>query len=546
MNKIETKLVGHIEDIILDAFGIEKEDGLVMLEIPNNPEMGDYSTNIAMRLTKRVGKNPRNIASVIVEKLEDNEMVESISVAGPGFINFVMKPAVLGSVINDVIEAGEDYGRSNAGEGIRLLNEYVSANPTGQLHVGHARGAAWGDSLSRIMSFAGYDVLREYYINDLGNQILMLSHSLYARYKQAFGLEATLPEDGYHGPDIVEIAKDVKEAEGDKWLDAPEEEWVPYFKELGIKLELDRIKEDLQTFGVEMDSWVSEKWLYDEGRVEESLEELKAKGVTFEEDGALWLRSTDFGDDKDRVLIKSDGSYTYLVPDIANHIYKLERGYTHLLNLWGGDHHGYIVRMQAALEALGHPKVLDVDIIQMVRLVDEGVEVKMSKRTGNALGLVELVDDIGVDATRYFFVSRALATPLDFDLGLARKKSNDNPVFYVQYAHARICSILRQAGDVPHVEVIDQLTNPKEIALLKEINEFSSVVADAAKKREVHKIANYVQDLASSFHSFYGEVKVMDSSNPELQAQRLNLLVAVKITLRNALNLIGVNAPEQM
>ncbi|AMS10460.1 arginine--tRNA ligase [Erysipelothrix rhusiopathiae] len=546
MNKIETKLVGHIEDIILDAFGIEKEDGLVMLEIPNNPEMGDYSTNIAMRLTKRVGKNPREIAGVIVEKLEDNEMVESISIAGPGFINFVMKPAVLGSVVNDVIEAGKDYGRSNAGEGIRLLNEYVSANPTGQLHVGHARGAAWGDSLSRIMSFAGYDVLREYYINDLGNQILMLSHSLYARYKQAFGMEAPLPEDGYHGPDIIEIANDVKESEGDKWLSAPEEEWVPYFKELGIKLELERIKEDLNTFGVEMDSWVSEKWLYDDGRVEESLEELKAKGVTFEEDGALWLRSTDFGDDKDRVLIKSDGSYTYLVPDIANHIYKLERGYTHLLNLWGGDHHGYIVRMQAALEALGHPNVLDVDIIQMVRLVDEGVEVKMSKRTGNALGLVELVDDIGVDATRYFFVSRALATPLDFDLGLARKKSNDNPVFYVQYAHARICSILRQAGEVPHVDVIDQLTNPKEIALLKEINEFSSVVADAAKKREVHKIANYVQDLASSFHSFYGEVKVMDPSNPELQAQRLNLLVAVKITLSNALNLIGVNAPEQM
>ncbi|EFY08757.1 arginine--tRNA ligase [Erysipelothrix rhusiopathiae] len=546
MNKIETKLVGHIEDIILDAFGIEKEDGLVMLEIPNNPEMGDYSTNIAMRLTKRVGKNPREIAGVIVEKLEDNEMVESISVAGPGFINFVMKPAVLGSVVNDVIEAGKDYGRSNAGEGIRLLNEYVSANPTGQLHVGHARGAAWGDSLSRIMSFAGYDVLREYYINDLGNQILMLSHSLYARYKQAFGMEAPLPEDGYHGPDIIEIANDVKETEGDKWLSAPEEEWVPYFKELGIKLELERIKEDLNTFGVEMDSWVSEKWLYDDGRVEESLEALKAKGVTFEEDGALWLRSTDFGDDKDRVLIKSDGSYTYLVPDIANHIYKLERGYTHLLNLWGGDHHGYIVRMQAALEALGHPNVLDVDIIQMVRLVDEGVEVKMSKRTGNALGLVELVDDIGVDATRYFFVSRALATPLDFDLGLARKKSNDNPVFYVQYAHARICSILRQAGEVPHVDVIDQLTNPKEIALLKEINEFSSVVADAAKKREVHKIANYVQDLASSFHSFYGEVKVMDPSNPELQAQRLNLLVAVKITLSNALNLIGVNAPEQM
>ncbi|QIK69377.1 arginine--tRNA ligase [Erysipelothrix sp. HDW6C] len=546
MNLIETNLVGVLETIISEEFGIEKEPGLVMLSIPNNAEMGDYSTNIAMRINKRVSKSPRDVAETIIARLDGHEMLVRVEVAGPGFINFFMKPEVLASVINTVIAAGPDYGRSNSGEGIRTLAEYVSANPTGQLHVGHARGAAWGDSLTRIMKFAGYDVLREYYVNDLGNQITMLSHSLYARYKQALGHQAELPEDGYHGEDIKQIAQDVIARVGDTWLDKPEAEWVPFFKEIGIEFELERIKKDLATFGVSFDSWVSEKSLYDEGRVERVLKDMRANGVTYELEGALWFRSTDYGDDKDRVLIKSDGSYTYLVPDIANHIYKLERGYNKLLNLWGGDHHGYIPRMNAALESFGYKDVMDVDIIQMVRLIENGVEVKMSKRTGNAVGLVDLVDDIGVDAARYFFTSRALQTPLDFDLGLARSKSNDNPVFYAQYAHARICSILRQADNVTPVEEIGLLVHPKEVELLKYINEFSSVVADAAKNRQVHKIPNYIQQLAALFHTFYGELKVNDPSNPELSNQRLNLLVATKITLSNALSLIGVSAPEQM
>ncbi len=420
MNFIEETLVAAIEEIIKKEFGIEKESGLVMLEIPNKTENGDYATNIAMRLTKRVGKAPRDVASVIVEGLSDHEMISSIVVAGPGFINFFIKPDVMAGVIPIIRDLDQNYGSSDFGEGRKILLEYVSANPTGQLHVGHARGAAWGDSLLRILNFAGYKADGEFYVNDLGNQITMLSHSLFARYQQALGVDAKMPEDGYHAQDIKDIALDVIEQEGDVWLDKDQSLWEPYFKELGIKFELDRIKRDLVTFNVRIDNYVSEKSLYDEGRVEKSLNELKDRGFTYEADGALWLRTTDFKDDKDRVMIKSDGSYTYLVPDIGYHLYKLERGYDELIDLLGGDHHGYIARMEAALEALGYKDVFDVDIIQMVRLIEDGVEVVMSKRTGNAVGLIELVDDIGVDATRYFFVSRALQTPLDFDMTLAR------------------------------------------------------------------------------------------------------------------------------
>lgn len=546
MNFIEETLVAAIEEIIKKEFGIEKESGLVMLEIPNKTENGDYATNIAMRLTKRVGKAPRDVASVIVEGLSDHEMISSIVVAGPGFINFFIKPDVMAGVIPIIRDLDRNYGSSDFGEGRKILLEYVSANPTGQLHVGHARGAAWGDSLLRILNFAGYKADGEFYVNDLGNQITMLSHSLFARYQQALGVDAKMPEDGYHAQDIKDIALDVIEQEGDVWLDKDQSLWEPYFKELGIKFELDRIKRDLVTFNVRIDNYVSEKSLYDEGRVEKSLNELKDRGFTYEADGALWLRTTDFKDDKDRVMIKSDGSYTYLVPDIGYHLYKLERGYDELIDLLGGDHHGYIARMEAALEALGYKDVFDVDIIQMVRLIEDGVEVVMSKRTGNAVGLIELVDDIGVDATRYFFVSRALQTPLDFDMTLARSKANDNPVFYAQYAHARICSILRTVGSVDEVKNLDALVHPKEIELLKHLNEFPSVVADAAKSRQVHKVANYIHNLSSLFHSFYGAVKVIDTENADATAQRVLLLDATRITLRNALDLIGVSAPEKM
>lgn len=545
MNFIEKTIIEAIEHCLKTQFDFEAESGMVMLEIPQRQEQGDYATNIAMRLTKTLKQNPRQIADGLVQALRDLDILDKVEVAGPGFINFFVKPTVLAKVIDAVLEAGDDYG-SLKNQNEKVLVEYVSANPTGQLHVGHARGAAWGDSLTRILKFAGYEVLREYYVNDLGNQITMLSHSLYARYKQAFGLDAELPEDGYHGQDIIDIAQDVKAQEGDAWLESDPQDWEPYFKTLGIEFELKRIDKDLNTFRVSFDSWVSEKSLYDQGRVEKTLDDLKLSGDTYDSEGALWFESTKYGDDKDRVLIKSDGSYTYLVPDIANHLYKLERGYDKMLNLWGGDHHGYIARMKAALESFGYKDVLEVDIIQMVRLIEDGVEVKMSKRTGNAISLTELCDDIGVDAARYFFVSRSLQTPLDFDLNLARSKTNDNPVYYAQYAHARIESVIDRVGEIDAVHVNDGLVHPKEIELLKTINEFSNVVGNAAKVRNVQAIPNYIQDLSQMLHSYYGEVKINDPENMNLTAQRVNLLKAVQITLRNALNLIGVSAPKSM
>ena len=545
MNFIEKQIIEALEKALVDKFDYQPERGFVMIEIPQRQEQGDYATNLAMRLTKILKMNPREIAQGIVDNVEGLNILNKVEIAGPGFINFFVKPDVLASVIDVVLEEDERYG-SSSNKNEKILVEYVSANPTGQLHVGHARGAAWGDSLTRIMKFAGYDVLREFYVNDLGNQITMLSHSLYARYREQFGLDFDLPEDGYHGKDIIEIAKEVKEQEGNKWVDVTKSEWEPYFKKLGIDFQLARIEKDLDTFGVHFDSWISEKSLYDDGRVEKVLEDLKQSGDTYEKDGALWFESTKYGDDKDRVLIKSDGSYTYLVPDIANHLYKIERGYHKMLNLWGGDHHGYIARMKAALESFGYKDVLDVDIIQMVRLIEDGKEVKMSKRTGNAIGLVELSDDIGVDAARYFFVSRSLQTPLDFDLTLARSQTNDNPVYYAQYAHARIESVINRVGEYAIPETYNNLTHPKEIELMKMINEFSNVVQNSAQARNVQAIPNYIQDLSQMLHSYYGEIKINDPENMNLTAQRVQLLKAVQITLRNALNLIGVSAPKSM
>ena len=546
MSLLENTLIQDIEEILKKEFDYRAEAGQVMLEIPKTADNGDYASNIAMRLTKVLGKKPRDVAEVITAGLADHDMLIKCEIAGPGFINFFVKPEKLAEVLKTVRSESDQYGSSDAGQGKKILVEYVSANPTGQLHVGHARGAAWGDSLLRLLNFAGYKADGEFYINDLGNQITMLSHSLYARYQQALGLEASLPEDGYHAQDIIDIAQDVIKQEGDAWLGRDQAEWEPYFKELGIKFELDRIKADLVTFGVRMDNWVSEKSLYDEGRVIKGLEGLKEGGFTYESEGALWFRSTDFQDDKDRVLIKSDGSYTYLVPDISYHLYKMERGYDQLVDLLGGDHHGYIARMDAALQAFGYVNAFEVDIIQMVRMIENGVEVKMSKRTGNAIALTELVDDIGIDATRYFFVSRALQTPLDFDMDLARSSSNDNPVFYAQYAHARICTILKSSGDLQELDKYTRLVHAKEIELMKLLNEFPSVVADAAATRQVHKVPNYIHTLAQTFHSFYGAVKVKDESQPELTQERLHLLDATRITLANALHIIGVSAPESM
>lgn len=549
MNNIEQSLTSAITKAVNDVYGMEPQAGLVMVEIPKDTANGDYSTNIAMRLPKLVHKAPQEIAKAIVEKLEQSlDNVDKIEIAGPGFINFRMKKTAISSVINTVLEKGAKYGQNYSGKRESVLVEYVSANPTGNLHLGHARGAVWGDCMCRLMKASGYDVLREYYINDAGHQMWVFGQSVYARYCELFGkTDYPVPEDGYHSPDIIDIAREIKEKEGDKWLNAAEEDAVKFFKMEGYHIQLAKIEQDLHEFGCDFDSWVSEQWIVDEGRVDEVLPVFEKKGLMYEEDGAVWLRTSQFGDDKDRVLKKKDGAYTYLTPDIANHMFKYERGYTKLINLWGADHHGYIPRMKAAIAALGHdPKSLDIVLIQMVRLVENGQEVKMSKRTGNAVTIRELREDIGNDATRYFFVERAVDAHMDFDLGLARSQTSDNPVFYAQYAHARICSVLRQAPAVQPRETYNLLGSEKETALLKHIAAFTDTVADAAATYAPNKICNYVQKLAQYFHSFYGAHKILGNDDAELTNQRLALLQATKITLANALDLIGVSAPEKM
>ena len=549
MNEIETSLKEAIREVVKEGLGIDVEDSVLTIEIPKDSTNGDYATNVAMRLAKVAKRKPSDIADIITKGLKERLAdVDRIEIAGPGFINFFMKKEALANVIDAVIDEGDDYGKNQSGDNLAILLEYVSANPTGILHLGHARGAAWGDSVARLLKASGYNVLREYYINDAGNQMEMLGLSVEARYREALGLDFTLPEDGYHGQDVKNIGIAIANEYGDKWLNVSKEEAHDFFKNEGYRLEMKRIRDDLAYYRCEFDSWISEKKLVEEGRIDKVMDKMIAMGLTYEADGAIWFKSSVYGDDKDRVLKKSDGYYTYLTPDIANHLYKFERGYQKLVNIWGADHHGYIPRMKAAIEAMGYPKdSLEVDIVQMVRLVEDGKEVKMSKRTGNAVTIRELCEDIGVDAARYFFLSKALDTHMDFDLGLARKKTNENPVFYAQYAHARIASILRQADTkVEKCPKYDLLVSDKETELLKYINEFPSVVADAARDRAPNKICNYIQKLAQYFHSFYSVCRVNDPDNMELTKQRLALVLATKITLKNALYYLGVEAPEEM
>ena len=527
------------------------DDFNIILENSKDATHGDYSTNIAMQLTKIAKKNPRMIAEEIINQFDaENANVEKIEIAGPGFINFFMNKQVLTKTIKEIIESDSEYGKSNSGNGLKYNVEYVSANPTGDLHLGHARGAALGDALCRILDKAGYDVTREYYVNDAGNQIDKLVNSSYIRYLQALGMEAELPEDSYHGPDIIALGQSMAETYGKKFVDKLEENYK-LIREVALKFELDKIKQDLKTFGVEFDMFTSEQALYDQDLVKESIDLLQEKGFIYEQDGATWLRSTDFGDDKDRVLRKSDGSFTYLTPDIANHIEKLKRGNDKLVDIWGADHHGYIARVKAAMQALGHPAdKLEVDIIQMVRLIKDGQEFKMSKRTGKAVTIRDLVEEVGVDATRYFFVMRSGETQMDFDLNLAMEQSNANPVYYAQYAHARTCSLLRQAEEkgfkLELKEEYSLITHEKEYEVIKLMGDFAAVIADAAVKRKPHLICNYINDLATAFHSLYSAEKVIDENNIEKTNEKLALIKALKITLSNALTLIGVSAPERM
>lgn len=552
MSDISEKLIQGIHTSVKEAFDVDCAENMVMVERPRDPKMGDYSTNIAMRLAKTLHRKPVDIANDLIPGLKKNiSEASEITSAGPGFINFVISSNALTDVINVIINKGTEYGKSNTGNGEKVLVEFVSANPTGDLHCGHARGAAWGDALCRIMDEAGYDVTREYYVNDAGHQIEMLAESMYSRYCQLYGVDYPLPENGYHAHDIVEVAEKIRAKDGDRWLNQDKSVWEEYFKDEGIEMKLDVIRQDLDLFRVHFDSWMHERFFYqnDSERIQKVIDELKARDLVFEQDGAVWFRSTQFGDDKDRVLKKNTGLLTYLTPDIANHVYKFERGFDTLVNLWGSDHHSYVKRMKCAMEALGYdPDRLQVDLIQMVRMVSNGMEVKMSKRTGNAITIRELCEDVGVDAARWFFVSKELNTQMDFDMDLAKQKNNDNPVYYVQYAYTRMFNILHKEGtpEFRPVEHYDLLTDPKEIELTKQISEFPKKVEDAAKQRAVNRICNYCYDLAKLFHSYYNSCRVNDPSNPELTNQRLGLVSAAMITMKNALDLIGVSAPEKM
>lgn len=529
----------------LNELSIEFNLESIVVEVPKKREQGDFSTNIAMQLTKILKDNPRNIAEKIVEVLSKNtNEIKTIEIAGPGFINIYLNDEYVFSGISNVIKQGENYGSSSIGKKEKVDIEFVSANPTGILHLGTARGAAYGSNLANIMSFAGYDVTKEYYINDAGNQIINLGISLKERYKGLCGLEENMPEDGYYGSEIIDIAKTIFDKYGNSKLD----EDLEFFKKVAVDYLLNIIKTDLSNFGVTFDVWTSEKSIRAKGRIEESLKILDEKGLVYKKDNATWLKTTVYGDDKDRVLIKTDGSYTYLVPDIAYHLDKFDRGFDYLVDVFGADHHSYVSRLKASIEALGYDKdKLEVRLLQMVRLLRDGEIVKMSKRTGGNITISELVGEIGKDAARYFFATRSLDGQMDFDINLALKKSSENPFFYVGYANARICSILKDAKE----KNIDICTDIKEAididskALLLKVYEFTEVLASAALKKEPHLITNYVYELASMFHNYYGKHKIL-TDDIKMSEKRLGLIKTVGITITNALKLIGVKAPEKM
>ena len=449
-----------------------------------------------------------------------------------------------------IVEAGENYGNLPKASDEKIQLEYVSANPTGPLHVGHGRGAAVGSALANLLKAAGYDVEQEYYINDAGNQMNNLARSVNARYLELLGKEIEFPEDGYHGHDIIDTAQRIINKYGDRFLQMEEAERLEEFKTIAYQEKLAALKEDLERFNVRFDVWFSEKTLHEANKIKEACERLLEKGYMYEQDGALWLKSTAFGDDKDRVVIRDNGVPTYFAADIAYHANKFGRGFDRVINLWGADHHGYIARMKAAMQCMGYqPEQLEILILQMVRLLRDGQEVKMSKRTGQSVTLNELIDEVGTDAARFFFVMRSIDSQLDFDLDLAKKKSNDNPVFYVQYAHARICSIMRQVAEAG-IKVQGKgdyklLTEPVEVDLIKKLGEYPEMLATAAKERAVQQVAHYVYDLAGLFHSAYNQCRIL-GVNEDLQQARLAMVMAVGHVVRHALSILGVSAPEKM
>lgn len=535
----------ELQEIIKESLlknNISFDESKIIIETPKEEKYGDYSSNIALLLTKILKKNPMDIANEIKNSINSN-IIDKIEIANPGFINFYLSKERLFAEVNKILIENKNYGKSNIGASKKINIEYVSANPTGTLHIGHGRGATYGDNLSRILAYCGYDVTREYYINDAGNQMTNLGISIKERYKEICGLECNLPEDGYHGKEIIALAEDIHNEYGKTKLDAE----ISFFKQEGLKVLLSKIKQDLDHFRVNFDVFTSEQSLYDRGLVENVLTKFKKDNRCYINEDALWLKTSEYGDEKDRVIVKNDGTYTYLLPDIAYHADKINRGYDELIDVLGADHHGYINRLKGALEILGYDSsILDVRILQMVRLLKDGEEIKISKRTGKSITLNELIDEVGINAARYFFASKSLDTQMDFDLALATKNSNENPVYYIEYANARITSILTNyKQEVTTIDKYYTINDPLAYTIMNKLLSFTDTVESAANKRQPHIICNYIYELASLFHTYYAKEKFI-TNDEEYTKERMALLKAIKIVINNSLNLIGIIPREVM
>ncbi len=520
-----------------------------LVEIPREKENGDFATNLAMLSAKPAKMAPRKIAEILVDKLPELPLTK-IEIAGPGFINFYLQPQWMLAVLPRILAEKADYGRSNLGQGQKVQVEFVSANPTGLLHMGNARGAALGDTLASVLEFAGFAVSREFYINDAGNQIENFGLSLEARYLELLGQEVEFPEEGYHGQDIITTMQGFIARFGEQYLQEDPAIRRKIMVDYALKEKLTKIKNSLANFGVQYDVWFSEKSLHDSGAVQAALQKLEQNGYIYEKDQAKWFKGTALGLEKDEVLVRKNGLPTYYAADIAYHLNKFERGFNRVINIWGADHHGHVARMKSSLQALGlDPEALQVILMQLVRLYQKGELVRMSKRTGQFVTLDELVEEAGKDAARYFFVMRSSDSHLDFDLDLAKSHTNDNPVYYVQYAHARICSIFRQL-EVPTpqtaaLEELKPLQAPAELELIRKLADFPEEVILAARDLAPHRLTHYLHEVAGLFHSFYNAHRIKGES-PEIMQARLILIAAARIVLANGLGLIGVLAPESM
>ena len=552
-NILKTTITDCFEKGVLDRTDLPD----YVIEIPNNSGHGHFASNLAMTLASSQKRSPRDIAKIIIDNLQDHEnFLEKVEIAGPGFLNFIISVDEWYNVLDNIIALRNEYGSLKTDSEKKVLVEFVSANPTGPLHLGHGRGAAMGDTLCRILSFEGYSVVREFYINDAGVQISLLGESVYSRWKQADNPGYPFPENGYHGSYIVELANKISEQIDLSAIDPKEA--VEICSELGKEIMIEEIRQDLEQFRVSFDVWSYEKDLFSKGLVEKSLDEIKERGELYEKDDAQWINTSDYGDDKDRVVKKQDGQYTYFASDISYHLEKYKRGFDHAINIWGADHHGYVRRIKSALKADGLDESwLSVILIQLVKLWEAGQEVKMSKRSGQFVTLKELVDDVGVDAVRFVFLTKSHDSPLDFNIDLVKKQDSENPVYYVQYAHARICSIFNKADEQgismtgSPDKILSRLKLDEEMRLIRYMAEFPSVLKEICVTFEAHRLTYYLTELAAMFHRYFN----MGTSNPEnriivedkiLSQARLFLVDAVRIVIKNGLNLLGCNAPKRM